>query len=456
MNNTASIAQEFYKLHEEWARADKLKSWQLAIWVAQYQDVDIIDKFIETERLAIGAFEDIFFRFDTEYKGDMPLFEKQLWHEYENWWIKPANPKQDIVQALKNDGLLANNFEPVIDCNSGFQNLLKEMLRLKTHLKGFDKLHFCIYFSPTRPEANILGEWLSLKIALGIPQGIRLITIDFAAARKIRVPSKYLHTKVIEILPQLNMLQAINNEMDKGGGTSDTVSIDSRFRKQIRVVMQSTLKKNVALTAKEATIMIGLSKQMGNKSSEIAGLLVAAQAHYTIKNNEQSELYIDEAILKAETEMNGGNPAGYHSWKACIMLKGALLAAKRKWEPSIVLYENLAECATKNNDIFYIMEGYRISGHLHYLRGRLKPAFEKSLLAMVAGSELDKTMIRQSTFLHAAYLAVFIGRKIKRDEEMKILEEQLEDWIGEDWKEMIDSSELENSTTKPKNVLMPF
>jgi hypothetical protein len=69
---------------------------------------------------------------------------------------------------------------------------------------------------------------------------------------------------------------------------------------------------------------------------------------------------------------------------------------------------------------------------------------------LVAGSYLDKEVIRQSTFLHAAYLAVFIGKKIKEPEEVAILESQLQDWIGEDWKDLLEEGEMEHTTTKMK------
>ena len=55
-----SIAQEYYKLQEEWSKIDVIPSWKLAVWVAQYPDVDIIDKFMEIECSPIGIFNDIF------------------------------------------------------------------------------------------------------------------------------------------------------------------------------------------------------------------------------------------------------------------------------------------------------------------------------------------------------------------------------------------------------------
>ncbi|MFT4093500.1 MAG: hypothetical protein QM640_07655 [Niabella sp.] len=452
MSTSTSVAQEFYKIREEWARADKLKNWQLAIWIAGYQDIDIIDKFIETERLPVGVFDDIFFRFNTPYKGDPAAFEEALWNEYQSWFAEVPDPSQDLLLALKNEGILNPLFRPEFDTDSGFDGLLKEMLRLKDHLRGFEKNNFCLYFPPAKPHQFLLGNWLNQKLKKNIPAQIRLVTIDHAASRKIFINQT---GKVIELAPRLNMLAAINNEMDKGGGSSDTVSPESRLTRQIRKVMDTIVKKDNSLTGCEVKKMLSLAKETGNSSTIVSTLLVASQAHYNIKDHEPSEQYAEDAIKKAEAEMDKGDASGYHSWKACMMLKGALLAAKRKWEAAIKVYEAMAEKALKYGDTFFIMEGYRISGHLYYLRGRLKPAFENCLLAMVAGSHLGKEMIRQSTFLHAAYLAVFLGEKLKPKDELQALENQLSTWIGEDWKELIGGVELEKSTVKPRGKYVP-
>lgn len=453
MSNTTSVAQEFYKIREEWARVDKLKSWKLAIWIANYQEIDIIDKFIETEIMPIGVFNDVFFRFETPYKGDPSEFEQQLWKEYQSWFDKPPLPhKQDVIQALKNDGVLANDFEPVFKINSGFNGLLQEMLRLKNHLEGYETTNFCLYFPPAKPHQFLLGDWLNLKLKKELPQQIRLVTIDHAASRKIFLSQS---ASVVELTPKLDMLAAINHEMDKGGGSSDRVSPESRLTKQIRVVMDTIIKKDKKLTDKEARKMLSLAKETNNTSTVVSTLLVASQAHYNIKDDDKSEAYADEAITKAELEMQKGETSGYHCWKACMMLKGALLAAKRKWEAAITLYEAMADKAIVYGDVFFVMEGHRISGHLYYLRGRHQPAFEKSLLAMVAGSYLSKDMIRQSTFLHAAYLAVFLGEKLKSKDELQALYAQLQDWIGDDWEDLIKSSDLEKSTVKPRSKYMP-
>ena len=65
MSTSPSIGQEFYKVREAWSAADQDKNWKLAIWLVQYADVDIIDKFLEIKLTAIGRFKEIFFPFDT-------------------------------------------------------------------------------------------------------------------------------------------------------------------------------------------------------------------------------------------------------------------------------------------------------------------------------------------------------------------------------------------------------
>ncbi len=453
MASSASIAQEFYKVRKEWEEVDILKSWRLAIWVAEYHDVDIIDKFMETERLPIGVFDDIFFRFDTEYKGDRDAFEKALWEEYREWFVKPPREEYDMYTALKNDGLLMRDYEPDSSLAPTFENLMNELLRFKACIKGLEHSNFCLYFPPSRPGAVSMGSWFNGVLKKVVPQGIRLATIDFAAARRIEISHRLPPGLVAELRPQLDMMEAINNEMDKGGDTYDTVSVDALFRKQVRVVMNSTVKKDPGLTEKEVNTLLSLSRRMESPSAAISGLLIASQAYFSIGQHDKSEFYADDAIARAEAAMEKNDPAGYPTWKACMMLKGAIVMGKRKNKAAIAIYEKLAATASKQADAFFVMEGYRLSGHLHYESRKPEQAFETLLLSLVAGSYLEKEVRRQSTFLHAAYLALFVGRKVKDEAALIILEQQLEEWLGDDWRTLLAEEGVTNASTRQKRSL---
>ncbi|GGH80271.1 hypothetical protein HNQ91_004879 [Filimonas zeae] len=451
MAASTSVAQEFYKVRNEWAGIDDIQSWKLAIWVAQFHDVDIIDKFMETERLPIGVFNDIFFRFDTEYKGDHTAFEQQLWKEFEEWFIKPQDAKYDMYLALKNEGLLLHDFVPDTKLVPTFGNLLKELVRFRRCIDGLDKhTHFCLYFPPGRPDTAPLSGWFTKKLEEGIPSEIRLATIDFAEKRKVVVTNRKVLPLVAELRPVLDMPAAIDNEMSKGGGSYDTVSTDARYRNQIRIVMNTTIKKDEPLLTREVNTLLLLSRQLNTPSTATATLLIAAQAYFSIGSSDNCKMYTEEALSKAAKLMEAGDASGYPTWKACMMLKGALLMGARKRKESMAVYEQLALTATEHGDAFFMMEGYRLCGHLHYEMRAYEQAFETLLLSITAGSYLEREVRRQSTFLQAAYLALLVGKKIRTPQELEPVKEQLASWLGNDWESLLQEEGVVKAKARQK------
>lgn len=457
MATSTSIAQEFYKVRNEWAKADELKTWKLAVWVAAYQDIDIIDKFLETERLPVGIFKDIFFRFDSEFKGDKTAFEKELWNEYIDWFIKPQDKKYDMYQALKNDGVLLRDYSPDTALDPTFGNLMQELVRFRSCLDSMDKhTHFCLYFPPGRPDTAPLSNWFTSVLQKGVPNEIRLVTIDFAEKRKVEISNRNVLPWVMELKPVLDMPAAIDNEMSKGGGSYDTVSIDAQYRNQVRIVMNATTKKDEALLTKEVDKLLLLSRQLKTPSTAAATLLVAAQAYFSIGDQQRCHAYTEEALKCTAALMEKGDPAGYPTWKACMMLKGALLMGKQQKKQALQAYEQLALKATDHGDAFFMMEGYRLCGHLLYEMRSWQQSFESLLLSLTAGSYMQLEVRRQSTFLQAAYLSLFVGKKIKTEKELAPLKEQLAGWLGDDWEALLQQDGVVKAKVRQKRKKFAF
>lgn len=449
-----SVAQEFYKVREEWAKADCQKSWRLAIWVAEFQDVDIIDKFMETERLPIGVFDDLFFRFDAEYKEDDASFDEALWQEYVSWFERPQLEQYDIYTALKNEGLLRQEYKPDTSLSPTIINLWKEMLRFKSCIEGLETTNFLVYLPPTRPDGPAMGGWFTKVLELGIPRGIRLATVDFAKQRKVKISfRKIVSAQVAELSVKLNMSEAISNEMDKGDGSYDTVSPDARYRKQVRVVMETTLKKSTPLLEKEVGQLLVVGKELSNASAGIGALLVASQAWFAVKDYDRSWNYTEEAAILAAKEMETDERTGYPTWKVCMMMKAAILCAIYKRKEAIAIYEELADVAISKADSFHLMECHRLAGHLYYEEGKYNTAFETLLLSLAAGSHLKEEVRRQSTFVQAAHLALYIAPSVRNSADMAILENHLQLWLGSDWRDLVSADEMKKSTTKRKKPL---
>ncbi|HVI47540.1 MAG TPA: hypothetical protein VM802_21905 [Chitinophaga sp.] len=457
MTTSPSIAQEFYKIRNEWAAIDRKRHWQLAIWSVQFADVDIIDKFIEIERTAVGVFEDIFFRFDTPFTEDTEAYEKALWNEYVSWFEPVERSEYDIYGALKKDGFLKEEYTPNLSLRPCIDSIWRELLRFRSCVKVMEKLHFCIYFPPVRPDMPEPGPWFTSILKKGVPEGIRLVTIDIVTNPKVVLPPQLLQSKVAVLQPKLEMVAAINNEMDKGGGSADTINVDARFRKQVRKVMECTLQQDVSVMDTEISTLLSLSKKMGGTSAAIAGLMIASQAYFMIKESDRSLRYAEKAIAKSELAMKANDPAGYPTWKSCMMIKAAILVGKKKRKQAVEIYETLAEEAANRADAFMIMEGYRLSGHLYYEMGQMNTAFESLLLAIEGGSYMELSVRRQSTFLHAACLAMHIGEKIRGgSDDMDILRERIHELLGDDWQDLLQEENMEKAIIRRKPSLFEF
>jgi tetratricopeptide (TPR) repeat protein len=434
---STSIAQEYRKVQEYWEEIDTDKQWRLAIWVVRYQDVDIVDKFMEIERSVLGRFDDIFFRFESSFKGDTIQFEKDLYEEWISWFSEKPDPSLDMLQALKNDGELLFDYLPDMSLEPMAVNLWKEMLRFKSSVKRLDNTGFCIYIPPTQPEESKLTDWFSWTLE-DVPEGIRLTTVDFAEKRKVKLKPS---AKVRIIEPSLDMPAAISNDIDKGILASDAVSVENQYALQIKKVMECTTKKSVSLLDGEIKKLFSFAGQINTVSASISSLFIAAQACFMINAKEKCETYSDRAIDESAKAMDAGEPDGYSIWKAAILLKAALLASDKKRREAIELYEKLAEEASNRMDIFHIMEAYRMAGHFYYELGELNASMETLLLSLYAGSFLEKDIRRQSTFLFSAALALYLSKRMRPWQDTETLENSLEEWLGSDWRELVETKE---------------
>jgi hypothetical protein len=451
---STSVAQEFYKLRAEWEKVDKIQSWKLAVWVAEYPDVDIIDKFMEIERSPIGVFDDLFFRFESTYQGDAVVFEQSLWQEFISWFTPTEKPEMDMHNALYENGFLTQKFIPDTILEPTAKNLWSEFLRLRQLIKEVEaRTHFCLYFPIVAYNKHTIAAWFA-SVVREVPQGIRLVTMDFAQDRKIKLSGSVRNNSLyVYIHPKLDMTAAIKNEMSKDSGNYDTVDLHARFRKQVMTVMESTTEAVNNSTLGEIRKLLGITKEIGTLPSHIAGLLVAAQACYSIKETKKSEKYTDEALGHAVTAMQNNDPTGYPVWKSCMLLKAALLYGRKERREALKVYEAMADTASKHGDAFYIMEGRRLSGHIYYELGKPESGFQQMLLALAAGAYLDLPLRRQSTFLHAAYMALYLGSQTRSRADVTELKLQLEDWLGTDWETLLEQAGIATAKTKMKTSI---
>ena len=353
------------------------------------------------------------------------------------------------MAALRKDGRLLREYHPDRSLNRTAETLWAELLRLRACIDGLDESHFCVYIPPAEYDGMEKTDWFR-SVVDNVPRGIRLVTVDFAKQRKVRLSASQ---KVRLLKPKLNMADAIRNEMDKECGSYDPTNIDSLYTRQIRTVMDCTAKQDEAVLDKEVGTLFGLSRQLGREDGIVTTPMIAAQAYYIIRNNDKSLFYCDQAIKESEKRMKPDDMMAYSVWKVALFQKAAILVGNKRRKEAIGLYERVAAEAARRADVLYVLEGYRMSGFLNGELGQHEEAFIRFLLALEAGSRLAMSVRRTSTFVYAASMAMRLCRKVRGKQDLEILESQLEQWLGADWHELTEAFDRQVVPTRHKHSL---
>lgn len=448
MGASVSIADIYYQVQDQWQSVAGDADWRLALWICSMENMAIIDKFMEIERSPVGSCDDVFFRFETEYTGDDKSFTRNLWDEYHSWFTEELPEEYDILKALQKEGYMDCAYFPSqIPERATPQSLWNELLRLKSSIKGMEERNFCIYFPPSMPDSPSLTGWFRQVLKEGVPCGVRLVTIDYTEKRKINLPPD---GKVIHLKTDFDLKAAINNEMDKECDTYDSTSVDSRYRKQVRKVMEVTVKQNSRLLDDEVRTLLAISNESLEPSIRMATPLIVSQAYYNIRKFDKSMSYVNEAVRISGDTMAKGDVNGYQLWKVSMFQKAAVLIFDKKRSQAIEIYRQVAERAVEEQDAFYVMEGYRMCGFLMYELNKKEEAFEHFLLSLAGGSYLDMKVRRESTFLYSAYLALMLGKDVRSYQEMLILKEQLRVWLGDDWQALVENKDMKSAGKRHK------
>lgn len=327
MGASASVIQEYYKAVDYWADIAGKKDWKLAIWIVGRNDVDLVDKFLEIERSPVGQFDDIFFRFDTPYRGDDDEYAAQLWQEYAGWFEEQAEEKDDMLKALRHDGLLKTEYRPDTSAEPTAANLWKEMLRFKECISRLENAFFCIYFPPEQSGEFPRTEWFGQVLKEGVPQGIRLTTIDLKKNRSVALDES---PEVVHIRPRFDMAAALHNRMARADTGNDLIAPENRFKQQVTAVMDCTRKQDLKLLEKEIRKLLDIAGELKDANIRISALFIASEACYAIREYKSSMKYSDKTIREAEKAMKDGEAAGYSYWKMAVSMKAAILTAEKK------------------------------------------------------------------------------------------------------------------------------
>lgn len=438
--SNASIAHELAKVRNKWESITTFK-WDMAIWVCDYHDLEILDKFMDIEASPIGVFKDIFFRFQSVFTKD-DVFEEQLWTEFLSWFNTTDDKQYDLIHAYKKDGFLSEDYEVNRTLPATFKSVVTELKRLKD-LLPFKEENFILYFAPGMHEAGF-ETWLSKQLSEVLPNDFRLAAIDIDVKRKLSKLKKHKTARVVEIKPNLDMANAMRNEMNKDSDSVKPHAPSTKFQKQVRKVMDATVDDGLDVE-KEANLLLKYGYQLKKLTTKATAHLICAIAFFNIKDKDPAFENADKAIDMAEPEIKQSDEA-YPIWRSALMIKASLYLVDKKTRPeAIKCYEKLVAETANQGDVFYTMEGYRMLALVNYQSKNLEAAWEHVIFSLQAGTNLPLDVKRASTYLFTASLAKQICNDASKYRKLEpMLVQQFEKEIGADWDNLLQGTEYLN------------
>ncbi len=435
--NNASIAQEYYKVVDYWKKIENDKKWKLALWVIDYQDLEIVHQFMDIEASPLGQCKDMIFRFQTIFV-DFRQYERELWKEFLSWFDEVEDERYDMMNALVKDRFLKEPFVPNKELAPNIENILSELERFRTSFhEEVGELDFVLYFFPG-PHHKDIGHWFAHLLEIEIPPHIRFASIDLNEERKINQFAVNQKRKVKEIYPNLNMADAMKNDMAKDAAGEKPHHPGNVYNQLVSELMEAAAQKDQKAVGKKATQLIKTAETLADPSIITTVYLLIANAYFSLKANDKSLEFSEKAIASAlALEQVENDTMSYPLWRSAALLKGGLLLGMDKHKDSIEIYLSVAEKATKKKDFFFILEGYRLCGAIEELKKNWQEAFEYTLLGLYGGSQMEEQMLKSSTFPLAVLTANECAKKIPLPaKKMAILHNSFVEWLGKDWEKL--------------------
>lgn len=444
MKGNATVVQEYQKIPEKWRTISK-KNWQLAIWVCEFSEIEIIDMFMDIEASPIGEFDEIFFRFDVAFDEDKTVYEQKLWEEYCSWFEPTGNDETDLLKALHNEGLLHEIHQPDTSLPPTFASVLTDLRRLRKNIQ-VDELPDFVLFFPIGIDKKGLGPWMQKLLKQNaLPLNIKIAVTDLKDEREFaELKGDSGKARVVELYPNLNMFDAIKNDIKKGAEQGNPNDPADQYKKQLLKVMELGAVDAQGNLDLEVGKLLEIAEKLKDKGLICSSHLVAATLYYGHNEKEKTLNHAQKTITLADKYQQEGWATAYPTWRSAKMILGGLYLGMNERENALKQYLDLAQRALPENDAFYLMESYRMAATIPYQDNDLDSAWNWVIRSLEAGTKMPEDVRRQSTYLYSAQLAYQIASERNDLLAKEKLTNLFQEWIGDDWDTLLQGTEYLN------------
>ena len=422
-----AIEKRLDQIEVMWNEFTEQPESRLVRWVADSDNVQMLDVFLDRENEEVGSVPDLFLVFRQPFDDPTAYaaaLRKELMRQY-----------QDIQPGLAEDG-----FPDDWVCPQPQPRTSDEITLLAAcdsfHQQHADLMELLVLVLAPETVSDIAAwqSWLADLMGHEIADGLRFMVVDDPQQRVLDALAEEHDPRVVTLELDVNMPAAYGDLVRDIPGSGPGFTFRQLF---------------VALTNAAGSGNVQAAERLAGQAAEIARqqqwptLLAAVNmslgATYFAQGDSAKTL---ECYRGAGQAVADAEPDDEAAKKVAVQSKfseGAILFGDERYAEAAEVFTEGSGLAAEVEDDFQVMEGWRMAAFCHEQDGQSQAAWDAGQQALDAALPLDADTRRETTLPYVGAGLLRLTEAEPYADERDDLQQRLDALMGVDWEQKLAS-----------------
>lgn len=411
------------KFYESFSRLPEAKT---LVWLLEQDEFSIIEQFFKHETSIVASSADLFLKFEAPFV-DSNQYARALFDELatniSNYRAQPANHQITINWQPQ----LFNGYKQT-QPNFFFSNIAG----FAKGIQDFEE-NVLVYLAPAEVKNfPAFEDWIATAIEDRLPDGLRLMLVDFNRNQKLSRLPKRFNKEVQIIVPELDMPQAMKEIATAAGGNHPGVQFQHHFIDLSNAAARGDVKKVESSSNKALSIAM----DQGWTHLQVAVFTTVGSAWLGKGDYKKALTEFESAEKIAKTSYEGGDALAGRLLANTLFSKGAVYVTQKNYGIGATTYESIVPVLEKVQDPYLSMEAWRMAAFCHENGSNYTKATECNQKAFLLGESLEEDIRKHSTMPFIATSLIQLYERRAAHQQADEVEQKMTLFFGRDWKSL--------------------
>lgn len=436
MQENNAITHRITQMQTKWSRKVK-DDTKLVRWLIDENEYRMLEAFVLIEAGEHGVLSELFYSFTLPFEDSKEApFALKLKEGWIDTWNNPEY-RDEVPEGFLpnwNSNLYENTNvkdkeQEFIDCMSSFVQ----------SISNSTKLVMVLLPQNLRQLGKQWSNWV-LSMTEKLPDNLRIMVVDYKDSNAFNHIPNYV--KQVSIEANLRMFQAMKEIVASSGDSNEPgVAVNTC----ILNIFEELQKKNTRGVELWGNKGIQVAQEVKSKSLEVTVLIAYGSAFFQLKKFDDALEKYEKAITVCLEGVSQEDTVCENLLVQAYNFTAATYHIKRKKTKAIEYYIKTAEVAQSYNVYPTYIECTRLASELLFKQFNGNEAYKLLRSCIEAVKDLDKTMLRYTTFYLVCGKLYDKHYKNNEQQEAKEIESLAMTIWGKNWQEL-----------KPKEMIQPI